>query len=103
MPRPVRYRELDWVLLALVVLISLLGVLEIYSTTQNNPRFAGMHLRQLYWLGIGVVLLFVLARIDYHSWTDQAPLLYIGILAGLVVVALWRRQQPVPELEDKVL
>ncbi len=27
----------------------------------------------------------------------------VGILAGLAVVALWRRQQPVPELEDKVL
>ena len=27
----------------------------------------------------------------------------VGILAGLVIVALWRRQQPGPELEDKVL
>ena len=27
----------------------------------------------------------------------------VGILAGLVIVALWRRRQPEPELEDKVL
>ncbi len=27
----------------------------------------------------------------------------VGILAGLVIVALWRNQQAVPELEDKVL
>ena len=27
----------------------------------------------------------------------------VGIFAGLVIVALWRRQQPAPKLEDKIL
>lgn len=89
MARPVRYRELDWVLLALVVLTSAIGLIEIYSTTQSNPHFAGLHLRQLYWNGIGLLLMFVLARLDYHRLLDQAPLLYVGGVAGLLAVLLF--------------
>lgn len=85
MPR-VRYREMDWFLLGLVLVIALLGVVEIVSTTQNHPRFAGMHLRQLYWVGLGLLLMLLVARFDYHSLVDQAPLIYLGTVGALVVV-----------------
>jgi hypothetical protein len=44
---------MDWVLLGIVLLIALVGTLEVYSTTVNNPRFAGMHLKHLSWSGYG--------------------------------------------------
>ena len=66
MSEGVRYREFDWFLFGLVVLISTLGILEIYSTTQNQPRFATMYLRQLAWVGVGLVVMFLVSRIDYQ-------------------------------------
>jgi rod shape determining protein RodA len=86
MPKSVRYREMDWFLLGVVLLVALLGLTEVYSTTQNHPQFAGMHLRQLAWVGVGLLVLLIIARIDYHFWLDQAPWVYLATLAVLVAV-----------------
>ena len=47
---------------------------------------AGMQWKQLMWIGIGIVGMFLISRIDYHTLMDQAPLLYILGLVGLLVV-----------------
>lgn len=88
MARSVSYRELDWFLFVCVLLICVLGVSEIYSTTQSSPRFAGMHLRQVLWLGLGLAAMFLLARLDYHILLDYAFWVYLAALAGLVAVLL---------------
>ncbi|MFQ5816697.1 MAG: rod shape-determining protein RodA [Terriglobia bacterium] len=86
MQRPIRYRELDWFLLGCALFIAALGVVEIYSTTHSSSHFAGMHLRQLLWMGLGLALMVILARLDYHTWLDQAAWLYLAALAGLITV-----------------
>ena len=80
-------RDYDWWLLAIVLAISAIGVVEIYSATHGSA-LAGMHVKQIRWLVIGFVLMFVLSRLDYHVIMDQAPWLYIGGLAALVAVLL---------------
>ena len=45
--------DFDWPLLAIVGAISLLGVLEIYSSTHASGM-AGMQWKQLIWIGIGL-------------------------------------------------
>jgi len=80
------YREFDWFLFGLVVLICLLGVAEISSTTQNQPRFASMYLRQLAWVGLGLALMFLVSRLDYHTLLENAPWIYLVTLAALVAV-----------------
>ncbi|MBI4463049.1 MAG: rod shape-determining protein RodA [Acidobacteria bacterium] len=92
MPRSVRLRELDWLLLGCALLIGGLGLIEIHSTTLTNPRFAGLHLRQMLWMGIGLVLMLILARIDYHTWLDQAPWLYLAALGSLVAVLVFGKE-----------
>jgi rod shape determining protein RodA len=77
--------DFDWPLLAIVGVISLLGVLEIYSSTHASAM-AGMHWKQLMWIGIGVAGMFLISRIDYHTLLDQAPVLYLVGIAGLLVV-----------------
>ena len=89
MLRRVKFREMDWVLVTLVLLISLVGVLEVYSTTQNNPRFAGLYTRHLAWLAIGFLAMLVMARLDYHTLLDNAPWIYLIMIAGLIVVLLF--------------
>ena len=38
------------------------------------------------WIGIGLAGMFIISRIDYHSLMDQAPILYLFGVAGLLVV-----------------
>src|SRR3974377_2074435 len=80
-------RDYDWWLLAILAAICTIGVIEIYSATHGSA-LAGMHMRQVRWLGIGTVLMFVLSRVDYHLILDQAPVLYIIGIAALVAVLL---------------
>ncbi len=78
-------QDFDWILLAIVGAISGLGVLEIYSSTHASAM-AGMQWKQLIWIGVGIVGMFLISRIDYHSLMDQAPALYLVGVAGLLVV-----------------
>lgn len=78
-------QDFDWILLAIVGAISGLGVLEIYSSTHASAM-AGMQWKQLMWIGVGIVGMFLISRIDYHSLMDQAPALYLIGVAGLLVV-----------------
>jgi rod shape determining protein RodA len=87
----ITYRDFDWWMLLIVLAICGLGVLEIYSATHSSPLNSplnGMHMRQLTWIGIGVLCMFVVSRIDYHRILDQVPVLYLIGLAGLVAVLL---------------
>src|SRR6202789_4666366 len=79
-------KDFDWTLLAIVAAINILGLLEIYSSTHASGM-AGMQWKQLIWLGVGVVVMFVMSQIDYHTLLDQAPVLYIAGVAGLLVGA----------------
>ena len=82
-----RVRDFDVLLLLIALGICGLGLIEIYSSTQNT-QLAGMHWRQLTWIGIGVGLMLILARVDYHTILDQAPVLYLIGLALLVAVLI---------------
>jgi len=78
-------QDFDWILLAIVGAISAVGVLEIYSSTHASAM-AGMQWKQLMWIGVGILGMFLISRVDYHSLMDQAPLLYLVGVAGLLVV-----------------
>jgi rod shape determining protein RodA len=80
-----RIQDFDWILMALVVAISFVGVLEIYSSTHASA-LAGMQWKQLMWIGIGLVGMCLIAVIDYHTLLDQAPALYAFGIASLLVV-----------------
>ena len=81
-------REYDWWLLGIAGAICALGVLEIYSGarivhTSGTP----MYIKQLCWLGLGVICMLVISRVDYHRILEQAPILYLVGLIALVAVA----------------
>jgi len=80
-----RTRDFDFWLLLIALGICALGLVEIYSATQNT-HLAGMHWRQLGWIALGVLALLLLSRIDYHTVLDQAPVLYLLGLGLLVLV-----------------
>jgi rod shape determining protein RodA len=88
MPRLSSYRDFDWVLLGFVLLLSVISVLEIKSATLHT-KFHGFDHKQIGFLAVGLVLMFLISLIDYHRLIDIAHWAYgIGILA-LVAVALF--------------
>jgi rod shape determining protein RodA len=87
MSKYVSLKDFDWVLLALLVVISALGVVQIYSTTVHT-KFAGAYLKQILWILLGVGLLFILCLYDYHDLLNHMPFLYFTTLLLLVAVLL---------------
>jgi len=77
-----RFRDIDWVLLGLAVAVALIGVVEIYSTTQHS-LLQGQFKKQIYWLIFSVVLALVISHLDYHFLLEQTPWLYILSLLAL--------------------
>ncbi len=55
-------RDYDWWLLAILATICALGVIEIYSATHGSA-LAGMHVKQVRWIVVGAMLMFVCNRI----------------------------------------
>ena len=80
-----RIQDFDWPLLAIVGAISLIGVLEIYSSTHASAM-NGMQWKQLIWIAAGVAGMFLISRIDYHTLLNQAPAFYLFGVASLLVV-----------------
>ena len=85
MTKQVSLRDFDWLLLGTVLLISALGVLQIYSSTAHT-KFAGAHWKQLLWVLLGLGLLFVVSWVDYHDLLNHVPWMYLLTLALLVTV-----------------
>ena len=74
-------------MLAFVLLICALGVLEIYSTTAGT-KFAGAHIRQVYWIMAGLALMLTVSLINYQVLLENAHWFYIAALVSLLAVAL---------------
>jgi rod shape determining protein RodA len=74
-------QEIDWVLLGLILLQSLIGVFFIYSSSHVLP---GAHyIRQLIWIGISLLALILVLVIDYKFFVSLSVYFY-----GLMVVLL---------------
>jgi rod shape determining protein RodA len=87
MPRLSSYRDFDWVLLVFVLILSVISVLEIKSATLHT-KFHGFDQKQIGFLAVGLVLMFIISMIDYHRLIDIIHWAYgIGLLS-LVAVKL---------------
>jgi rod shape determining protein RodA len=85
MRRMLSFRDFDWTLLGMVLLLGTVSVLEVYSATLHT-RFTNFHTKQVFWIIGGMVAMFILARIDYHKLLDWAPWAYGICLVGLAAV-----------------
>ena len=101
MRRFLSFRDFDWALLGMVLLLCAISVLEIYSATLHTKYAAydyyvgaahmkqmGFHTKQILWIAGGLAAMFLFSKIDYHRLLDWAPWAYgIGLVA-LVAVKL---------------
>ena len=87
MRRMLSFRDFDWALLGLVLLLCAISIVEIYSTTVHT-RFAGFAGKQVSYVCAGVVAMLIFSKIDYHRLLNWAPWAYgAGILALVAVLS----------------
>ncbi len=76
-------RDYDWVLLIVAFAICAVGVLQIFSATLDTP-WRDAWWKQVMWIGLGVLLMWFSASIDYHTLLARVPWLYALSILGLV-------------------
>src|SRR6201996_9510263 len=82
-----RFRDFDWVLLGFVLVLSVISVLEIRSATAMT-KFHGFQVKQMLFLGVGVIVMFAISLVDYHRLLDIAPWAYGVSIFSLIAVKL---------------
>jgi rod shape determining protein RodA len=85
------WRHVDLALVAATVAIAGMGVLMVYSATQNKLTDAGldpyMYLkRQSVWVVLGVLVMAVMITVDYRVFRDIAPVILLGTIGLLLLV-----------------
>ncbi len=84
----------DYVLVVTVAALVILGLMMVYSSTfdmayVNYGNSGYFFWRQLVWAALGLTVLIVLARVDYHVWQRWAvPIMAVTLLSlGVVLIA----------------
>ncbi|NWJ46351.1 MAG: rod shape-determining protein RodA [Chloroflexi bacterium] len=83
------WRFFDIPLLIGVLITALFGVLMVYSATHTDPALSplNMHIKQLtVGVGLGMILLFLMARMDYHFFEYVTFIVYILCVGLLFLV-----------------
>ena len=92
MANPKGKKNFDYVLLAVVSVLIVVGLFVLYSTSsyngQNKFQDGFYYLKkQVFATALGLLCMYIVARIDYHIWRKYAILAYcISILLSLAVL-----------------
>jgi len=90
-----RFRDFDWGLLGLVLLLCIISVLEIRSATAMT-KFHGFQQKQILFIVVGTALMFAISLIDYHRLLEISNWAYgVGVVSLVAVL--------VPHIGQKVL
>ena len=78
------FRDLDWAMIILALIICALGTLQIYSATHETPVWSDAWWKQVIWVSAGCVLMYAITKVDYHTLLGQVPILYVISLITLI-------------------
>ncbi|MCK6584645.1 MAG: FtsW/RodA/SpoVE family cell cycle protein [Anaerolineales bacterium] len=86
MERGLSWRNFDFLLLGAVVLASAFGTVMIRSAIAGNEVLQPLISRQVYFAILGVVLIFLLASIDYRYWISLYRPIHLVIIGFLLTL-----------------
>lgn len=94
--KPVWWHHIDFGLVAVVIAIALFGSLLVFSATRGpstleQPAATGFFTRQLMFIVLGVVVMAVVASVDYRKLRALVPVGYGALITMLVGVRLFAR------------
>lgn len=83
----------DWIFLCLVLALSAVGVVNLYSASAGfNSGGTPVYLKQLYFICLGLCILLVILFVDYHYLKDPAYFFYaVSILLLLAVLVIGKQ------------
>jgi len=81
-----RIANLPWGMIGLICVITLIGLSAVYSTTYTLKGPSPLYYKQLLWVSIGVIIMFLALIPDYHTVGRYAYLLYAASLFLLLLV-----------------
>src|SRR6267378_2881770 len=80
----------DWILFLAILATCSVGLAVIYSATTGTPSAGAFH-RQMIWLLLGLVLMFLALLIDYHTLAEFSYVFYgLGLLLLLLTLVYGR-------------
>jgi len=78
----------DWLLLLLIVLITGIGMVNLFSATSTwDPSGTPVYVKQAYWLAIGLLIAFTVCSIDYRH-LEYLGIPFYGINVALLLLVL---------------
>jgi rod shape determining protein RodA len=84
-------RQMDWLLVVVVIGLSAIGVVLVWSATQPSLLAAGDNphtymVKQALWAAIGLILMFAVSFVDSRQLRSWTPLVYGATILGLLAV-----------------
>jgi rod shape determining protein RodA len=79
-------QNFDWVLLGLVLIIVATGIVNLYSAGYNRGEGTPLYIKQLYWLAVGLGVMFVTLLYDYRHLEKLSYPIYILSIVLLLAV-----------------
>src|SRR6202021_4213794 len=76
------FRDRDWPLLIISLIICSLGVLQIYSATHGDTPWHNAWWKQIIYIVIGRGLMWLTTPVDYHTFLGKGPILYTVSVLG---------------------
>ena len=80
------WRHFDFSLLGAVILAISFGIAMIRSAIAGNATLVGLVPRQIIFGGLGVVVIMLVAMIDYHYWASLIRQIYFVIMLFLIIL-----------------
>lgn len=82
----------DWGTLAFTLLILACSIVLLYSATAERADGpSGMHMKQLVWAGMGLLVMFAIICVGYQTLCRYAYVWYVALLVSLLIVLLFGR------------
>jgi rod shape determining protein RodA len=88
MLRDISWRYFDFWLLGAVVLATAFGATMIHSAVAGNEQLLPLFDRQVYFALLGIVVIFVVAAIDYRNWMALYRIIALVMSIGLFALFL---------------
>ena len=83
------FKELDWPLIIVTLILSGLGIIQVYSAT-NGTKWDGAWQKQIIWVITGLLMMWGTAVIGYQSLMGKVLYLYGGVIGLLFATTLHR-------------
>jgi len=85
MSRYISFRDFDWLLFLYVIALAVIGVMQVYSSTAGT-KYDAFHVKQMYWILVGVGLMFILSMVNYVAILENVHWFWVGGVVTLMAV-----------------